>query len=83
MLREEIALYTELSGNDGAHTPIGVIGAYLDGYEKGNAEAKEKAVAVIKNLRDKCGNEEMAFALNWAMRLVLEQNMRKLDGVEE
>lgn len=38
MLRDEIAKYTELSGNDGWHTPIGVIGAYLDGYEKGKGE---------------------------------------------
>lgn len=35
MLRDEIAKYTELSGNDGEHTPIGIIGAYLDGYDKG------------------------------------------------
>ena len=35
MLRDEIAKYTELSGNDGEHTPICVIGAYLDGYDKG------------------------------------------------
>lgn len=35
MLRDEIKRYTELSGNDGEHTPIGIIGAYLDGYEKG------------------------------------------------
>ncbi len=41
MLRDEIARYTELSGNDGEHTPIGIIGAYLDGYEKG-LESREK-----------------------------------------
>lgn len=35
MLRDEVAKYTELSGNDGEHTPIGIIGAYLDGYDKG------------------------------------------------
>ena len=40
-LRDEIAQYTELSGNDGAHTPIGIIGAYLDGYEKGKASARQ------------------------------------------
>ncbi len=38
MLRDEIALYTKLSGNDGEHTPIGIIGAYLDGYDKGREE---------------------------------------------
>lgn len=41
MLRDEIAQYTELSGNDGLHTPIGIIGAYLDGYEKGRAGAPQ------------------------------------------
>ena len=40
-LRDEVALYTELSGNDGNHTPIGIIGAYLDGYEKGKASVPE------------------------------------------
>ena len=35
MLRDEVAKYTELSGNDGWNTPICVIGAYLDGYDKG------------------------------------------------
>ena len=32
---EEVEAYTKLSGNDGANTPIGIIGAYLDGYDKG------------------------------------------------
>ena len=40
MLREEVAKYSELSGNDGQHTPIGVIGAYLDGYDKGLSTEK-------------------------------------------
>lgn len=40
MLRDDIAQYTELSGNDGLHTPIGIIGAYLDGYEKGKADTQ-------------------------------------------
>lgn len=38
MLRDTIALYTELSGNDGENTPIAIIGAYLDGYERGKAD---------------------------------------------
>ena len=42
MLRDEIAKYTELSGNDGEHTPIGIIGAYLDGYEKGLESRENK-----------------------------------------
>lgn len=42
MLRDEVARYTELSGNDGLHTPIGIIGAYLDGYEKGRTDAQPK-----------------------------------------
>lgn len=45
MLRDDIAQYTELSGNDGLHTPIGIIGAYLDGYEKGKADAESDRVS--------------------------------------
>jgi len=41
MLKDEMALFTELSGRDGEHTPIGVIGAYLDGYEKGKEEERQ------------------------------------------
>lgn len=41
-LRDEMDLYTELSGNDGYHTPIGIIGAYLDGYENGKASAQQE-----------------------------------------
>lgn len=37
-LKDEMTLYTKLSGKDGNHTPIGIIGAYLDGYEKGKAD---------------------------------------------
>ena len=37
-LKDEMILYTKLSGKDGNHTSIGIIGAYLDGYEKGKAD---------------------------------------------
>ena len=41
MLHEEVELYSRLTGNDGYKTPISIIGAYLDGYEKGRTEAPE------------------------------------------
>lgn len=31
---------------------------------------REDAVEKLRHLRDKCGNEEMAFALNWGASLV-------------
>jgi hypothetical protein len=40
MLRDELELYSKLTGKDGTHTPICVIGAYLDGYEKGRNESR-------------------------------------------
>ena len=49
MLRDEIAKYTELSGNDGEHTSIGIIGAYLDGYEKGLEENLNKCFEGMTN----------------------------------
>lgn len=41
MLRDDIARYTELSGEDGEHTSIQRIGAYLDGYDKGYEQGKK------------------------------------------
>ena len=35
MLRDEMELYTKLTGEDATHVPIIKMGAYLDGYEKG------------------------------------------------
>lgn len=60
MLRDDIARYTELSGNDGEHTPIGIIGAYLDGYEKGLKSRENIHGEWIKNflgidICSKCG----------------------------
>lgn len=60
MLRDEIELYTKLSGNDGEHTSIGIIGAYLDGYEKGLELSENKCFdgmtngEVIQTLFPKC-----------------------------
>ena len=42
MLRDEIAKYTELSGNNGEKQSIGIIGAYLDGYDKGISDSKNQ-----------------------------------------
>ena len=39
-LREDVQLFTELSGEDGLHTSIARIGGYLDGYERGKADLK-------------------------------------------
>ena len=47
MLRDEIELYTKLTGKDGQHTPICVIGAYLDGYEKGKEEKQTNTAEMI------------------------------------
>ena len=39
-MRDKIELFTKLSGEDGLHTSIGRIVAYLDGYERGKSEIK-------------------------------------------
>lgn len=33
---------------------------------------RKKATDIVERLRDKCGNDEMTFALNWANRLLKE-----------
>lgn len=40
MLKDELALYSKLTGKDGLNVPVGIIGAYLDGYERGKADAQ-------------------------------------------
>ena len=35
MLRDDVEQYTKLTGEDGWHTPIIKVSAYLDGYNKG------------------------------------------------
>ena len=56
MLRDDIARYTELSGNDGEHTPIGIIGAFLDGYETGLKDiSKREWIPASERLPEKEG----------------------------
>lgn len=42
--------------------------------------SREAALTVMERLRDKCGNDEMAFALNWASGLL--RNVPAADVVE-
>lgn len=51
MLWEEMAKYTELTGEDGTHVPLIKLGAYLDGYEKG-IEVLDKVRAEIEHVKD-------------------------------
>lgn len=37
---EMVRLYSKLTGKDGLNVPVGIIGAYLDGYEKGKVDAQ-------------------------------------------
>lgn len=39
MIHEEVARFSELSGEDAHSTSISRIGGYLDGYEKGREDA--------------------------------------------
>lgn len=50
MLKDDVILYSKLTGNDGLRTSIGIIGAYLDGYEKGKADAEPRWIPVEQGL---------------------------------
>lgn len=41
MLHDEVELFSKLSGEDGWHTSIARVGAYLDGYNKGKEETEQ------------------------------------------
>ena len=61
-LNYEMARYTELTGEDGTKVPIGRLGGYLDGYEKGVENTlnmlKEYGLEVInESIRNTMGDE--------------------------
>lgn len=49
-LREEVELYSKLTGEDGNKESICRIGAYLDGYEKGREDAEPHWIPVEQAL---------------------------------
>ena len=49
-LREDVELYTKLSGEDGSQETIGTIGAYLRGYRQGKADAEPHWIPVTERL---------------------------------
>lgn len=51
MLREDVELYSKLTGEDGWHVPIMKVGAYLDGYNKG-LEVLDKIRDEVVHLHD-------------------------------
>lgn len=49
-LREEVELYSKITGKDGYNEPIVRIGAFLDGYEKGKEDAEPHWIPVTVRL---------------------------------
>ena len=49
-IREEVELYTKLSGEDGSQETIATIGAYLRGYRQGKEDAEPHWIPVEQAL---------------------------------
>ena len=49
-LREDVELYTKLSGEDGSQETIATIGAYLRGYRQGKEDAEPHWIPVEQEL---------------------------------
>ena len=75
MLRKEVDQYTKLTGEDGWHVPIMVIGAYLDGYDKG-LEVLDKIRAEVVHLHD------WTFKREEILRII-DKYKAESEGVEE
>ena len=61
MLKDEVALYSKLTGKDGSDVPVGIIGAYLDGYERGKADASETTYRPGDHERYRASEEYFSF----------------------
>ena len=48
-LREDVELYTKLSGEDGSQETIATIGAYLRGYDQGKEDAEPHWIPVTED----------------------------------
>ena len=49
-VREDVELYTKLSGEDGSQETIATIGAYLRGYRQGKEDAEPHWIPVTEKL---------------------------------
>jgi len=49
-IREDVELYTKLSGEDGSQETIATIGAYLRGYRQGKEDAEPHWIPVTERL---------------------------------
>lgn len=47
-IREDVELYTKLSGEDGSQETIATIGAYLRGYRQGKEDAEPRWIPVTE-----------------------------------
>jgi hypothetical protein len=59
MLKDDVILYSKLTGNDGLHTPIAIIGAYLDGDDKGKVEQPKKGRWISARCAERRWREQM------------------------
>ena len=66
ILREEVQLFTKLSGEDGRHTSIARVGGYLDGYKRGK---KDKWIPCSERLPEE-GTEVLGTDRNGCIRHV-------------
>lgn len=62
-IREDVELYTKLSGEDGSHETIATIGAYLRGYRQGKEDAEPHWIPVEQELPEKSG--EYLVTVKW------------------
>ena len=92
MLRDEVALYSQLTGRDGLNVPVGIIGAYLDGYEKGKASAQPKRGKWIHHpeigwgetwLCDQCGEKTASTVMGKPRWKFCPMCGAKMEGVDD
>ena len=86
MLRDDMELYTKLTGEDGTHVPIIKLGAYLDGYKKGlsvledikaEIEAEKKGFDIYDN-----HDKDVLYGLQLALEIIDKHISGKEQGAD-
>ena len=78
-IREDVELYTKLSGEDGSQETIATIGAYLRGYRQGKEDAEPHWIPVTERLPEN-GRQVLVFATSVHYALAKYDEMRDADG---
>lgn len=79
MLRDEMAKYEKITGEDASYVPIIKIGAYLDGYNKG-IEILDKIKAIVDKWQSDTWTDNLSYECMVKIAELVESQESEVQG---